>query len=386
MAVTLWEGITSWLSKGGYHPVLWSGVTVLVAAAVYLLLRRMFHSVPGTAAARKSRMRMVGLGLLLVVLLVLVRTWGSWILAAGSAAPGEGTQALLENLLWTCGAGAAVYLLVRAVQRALIPRAVDIGSRHKIRQTTTWIGVFVFVIVGIFIWARQIQNLGVFLGIVGAGMALSLQESLLCIVGWLLLVVRKPFDIGDRVEIDGRVGDVIGISVFQSSLLEVGNWVGGDQSTGRMLMIPNSMIVRHAIYNYSKGFPFIWDEFATTVTFESDWEEASTLMLEKAEVEAERIAGEVARRIKQMQSRYAIHYEQLSPIVYTSIAAHGVDLTLRYLSPVRQRRNLSHRISETILRAFRDHPRIDFAYPTTRFYRNPEEGKPALGRPPEQNA
>ena len=143
------------------------------------------------------------------------------------------------------------------------------------------------------------------------------------------------------------------------------------------------MIVRHAIHNYTKGFPFVWDEFAAVVTFESDWEQAEGLMLEQAEGEADKIEAEVKRRIEQMQQRYAIHYEQLRPTVYTSIADNGVRLTLRYLTPVRMRRAITHRISQNVLRSFLEHPRIDFAYPTTRWFRNPDEGKPGLKERPE---
>ena len=379
--MTVWEQMTDWLSTGGWRPIAWSGVAALVGLAVYLLVRKWLSSSIKDAGTAKARARLLGLGMLVVVVLVLIRIWTTAILGVATTRPVGRAQVLLEKMLWTFAAAAIAYLLVRAAQRALAKRSVDVGARHKIRLTTSWAGIAVFLIAAMFIWMGQIENLGVFLGIVGAGVALSLQETLVCIAGWLLLVVRRPFDIGDRIEIDGRIGDVIGISVFQTSMLEVGNWIRADQSTGRMLIIPNSMIIRHAVYNYTKGFPFVWDEFSTVVTFESDWQEAERLMLAKAEVEAEKIEGEVKRRIKRMQERYAIRYEQLSPIVYTSIADNGVMLTLRYLAPARMRRTVNHRISRNVLQEFIEHPRIDFAYSTTRFFRNPNEGKPALGGP-----
>ena len=379
----MWERLTEWISAGGWRPLAWSGVAAVVCCAVYLLLRRWLCSSAKDAGAAKARARLLALVLLLVFVLVLIRIWANAILGVGTQRPGTRAQALLEKVLWTFATAAAAYVIVRAIQRALIKPSVEVAVRHKIRLTTSWIGIVVFLVAAASIWVGQIDNLGVFLGIVGAGIALSLQESLLCIAGWVLWVVRRPFDIGDRIEIEGRVGDVIGISVFQTSMLEVGNWIRADQSTGRMLIIPNSMIVRHALYNYTKGFPFVWDEFSTVVTFESDWQEAEQLMLEKAEVEAEKIEGEVKRQIKQMQQRYAISYEQLGPIVYTSIADNGVRLTLRYLAPARMRRAFNHRISRTVLQALIEHPQIDFAYPTTRLYRNPDEGKSALGGPPK---
>ena len=381
MAVTVWAQMTDWLSAGGWRPLAWSGGAVLVCLAVYLLLRKWLCSSAKDAGTARAHARLLGLGMLLVGVLVLIRIWTSAIQDVGTDRPAGRPQVLFEKLLWTFVAAGMAHLLVKAAQRALVRRSVDVGARHKIRMTTSWTGIALFLIAALFIWIGQIENLGVFLGIAGAGVALSLQETLVCIAGWLVLVVRRPFDIGDRIEIDGRVGDVIGISVFQTSMLEIGNWIGADQSTGRMLIIPNSMIIRHAIYNYTKGFPFVWDEFSVIVTFESDWQEAERLMLSNAEVEAEKIAGEVKRQIKKMQERYAIHYGKLSPIVYTSIADSGVRLTLRYLTPARRRRTVNHRISRNVLEAFIEHPRIDFAYMTARIFRNSEEGKSALGGP-----
>ncbi|HET6428151.1 MAG TPA: mechanosensitive ion channel family protein [Phycisphaerae bacterium] len=376
----MWQRIADWLRSGGYWPLIWSAVAVALAAVTYLLLRsRKGAALEGRSPSR-GRNRMLAAGIVVVALLALAHVWTRAFSEEPEAFPST-TQVLTQNLLWTAVLATAVFLLSRAAQRALVRREMDVEARHKIRLSIAWVAVAVFVVATGFVWARRVENLGVFLGIVGAGVALSLQETLVCLAGWLLLVTQKPYDIGDRIEIDGRVGDVIGISVFQTSLLEVGNWVKADQSTGRMLIVPNSSIIRHAVYNYSKGFPFIWNEFSTVVTFESDWEQAKALMFEKAETEAEKIEGQVKRQIEIMQDRYAIHYDHLKPIVYTSIAAHGVELTLRYLTPVRRRRAITHRISESILRAFLEHPRIDFAYPTTRFFRNTEEGKPAIGGP-----
>jgi len=379
--MAFWQNVLDWLSRGGLDPIVWSGVTLVLASAVYLFLRVRLRSYRQERAGAGSGGRLLGLGIFVIVLFVLARIWAGWAIGDGLERTGTGEWTLLENGLWTFIAAAGAYILVRAAQGVLVRSTLQVEARHKMRQATGWLGVLAFLIAVTVIWASRIQNIGVFLGIVGAGVALSLQETLLCIAGWMVLVVRRPFDIGDRIEIDGRIGDVIGVSVVQTSLLEVGNWVKGEQSTGRMLIIPNSMLVRHALYNYSKGFPFIWNEFSAVVTFESDWEQAKALMLEKAEIEADKIEKEVTRQIELMQTQYAIRYEQLRPIVYTSIASHGVELTLRYLSAVRMRRATTDRISQNILRAFREHPRIDFAYPTTRIYRNPDEGKPAVGGP-----
>ena len=379
MVLTIWQNIAGWLPKEVSQAILWSILTILTAVLVYLVLSGKIIS---AESPRRTR-HLLGLSILFVVLFALVRIWtGTMSPVIGGA--GGRIRMLIEKSLWTVGMAAVIYILTTAARHGLTRGASTIEERHKIRRITSWIGIGIFVIAAGFIWASGIQNLGLFMGIVGAGLAMSLQETLLCIAGWLLLLVRRPFNIGDRIEIDNKVGDVIDISVFQTSMIEVGNWVEAEQSTGRMLIIPNSMLIRHPIYNYSKGFPFIWNELSVVVTFESDWQEAEKLMLEKAEIEADKIESEVKRRIEQMQARYAIRYKHLRPTVYTTIVDSGVKLTLRYISPVRQRRATAHRISRNILQTFLTHPRIDFAYPTTRFFRNPEEGKPGTGGPSDK--
>ncbi len=375
----MWEQFVNWFWDHGLGALIWSGVAVVIALAVHLLLRRMAARSGHITTRRRRRMAALALGIIL--LLVLMRLWfGAAMGPLGDQAPRM--RLILKNALWTLALAAVIYLLTKTTQHGLIRQGVDVETRYRIRVTTAWIGVGVFVIAAIFVWVSRVSDFGIFLGIVGAGLALSLQETLLSIVGWLVLIVHRPFGIGDRIEINGKIGDVIGISAIQTSMLEVGNWVRADQSTGRMLIIPNSQIIRHGIFNYSKGFPFVWNEFSIVVTFESDWGAAKEMMLEKAEVEADKIESEVKRQIEQMQSRYVIRYSQLRPIVYTDIDNHGVRLTLRYLSPVRQRRATTHRISENVLRAIIPHRTIDFAYPTTRIYRNTEEGKEAIGGPP----
>ena len=271
---------------------------------------------------------------------------------------------IYSSIFWTIVVVAIIYALGRAVTHALSRSVTDIKDKHKIRKGIAWGRSIDIAVCLVIIWAQQLHGIGTFLGILGAAIALSLQEALLCIVGWVLIVIRKPYDIGDRVEMDGAIGDVIDIRVFQTSLLEVGNWVNADQSTGRVINIANSAMFRSKVSNYTKGFPFIWNELTTLVTFDSDWKRAKEIVIQEAVKEAHKVEREVRRHIQAMQRRYAISYTNLTPTVYTRIESSGVALTLRYLTPVRNRRGSSHKMSESILEAFTREPTIDFAYPT----------------------
>ena len=360
--------------------------TALATALACVLLRRwLLRGGTGDKDRRRVYILLVT-GIAVLFLLSLAYIWGGQVEAFKSIHEKLTSANVYANLIATIMVILFVHLLSRGVEHAVLSGSEDVEARYKARRGILWAKSAIIVVVVAVIWLKFTKDFGVFLGIVGAGVAFALQEPLLCMAGWLLIILKKPFDVGDRVEIGGKVGDVIGINLFQTTMIEVGNWVEADQSTGRLVVAPNSQMWRSECYNYTKGFPFIWNELKTVVTFESDWKKARTIILKQAQEEAQKIEDEVRRQITEMQSRYAIRYERLSPIVYTDIAAHGVALTLRYLSPVRRRRETTQKICEEILEDFAKETDIDFAYPTTRFYDNAAEGKPGARaeRPPNR--
>jgi len=254
------------------------------------------------------------------------------------------------------------YLIIRLVNR----RVEDFNTRHKTRKAIIYSFTAATIIILVSIWFKNLRGLGVALGFFTAALALALSSVILCFVGWIYIVIRRPFDIGDRIEIEGIKGDVIDIRIFHTVLLEIGNWVGGEQSTGRMLYIPNSVAFSKNIFNYTMGFPFIWNEIAVTVTFESKWDKAKEILLKHGRAHSEKIQDQVSTMIKKMVRSYPIYFRHLTPIVYTRIDASGVTLFLRYLTDVRARRGTETEISQAILKDFASEPDVAFAYPTQR--------------------
>jgi small-conductance mechanosensitive channel len=164
----------------------------------------------------------------------------------------------------------------------------------------------------------------------------------------------------------GVKGDVIDIRLFQTSLLEIGNWVDSDQSTGRIVHIPNSAIFKKEIYNYNRGFEFIWNEIKLLVTFESDWKRAEEIMLDRARALGGGMEEVVKKKIAAMTRRYMIHYDKLTPIVYVAIRESGVEVTLRYLTEAKQRRSTHDSLCRGILDDIAKEGRVQLAYPTYR--------------------
>ncbi len=276
-----------------------------------------------------------------------------------------------------------VFFGAKKVFCSVVDRRLDDVQRrylvHKGFNYTTGVLIFIGTMI---IWFGGFTGWTAYLGFVSAGLAIALQDPLSNLAGWLFINSRKPFTVGDRIEIGGIKGDVIDQRLFQFSLIEIGNWVDADQSTGRIIHLPNGWVFKHATANFTASFEFIWHEIPVMVTFESDWKKAKEMLLEIAGRHTAIRSEKAERQVRRASRKYMIFFQHLTPIVWTSVADSGVVLTLRYICDPRKRRSSSTAVWEDILEAFAACDDIDFAYPTTRYYDNRTEGKPQAGGPP----
>jgi small-conductance mechanosensitive channel len=297
----------------------------------------------------------------------------------------QNTIGLSDQAVDRLAASLAAILILWAVRRIILAvvwrRVEDVRTRYRWRKTTSYILVPVgFLVIG-RIWVEGFQSLATYLGLVSAGIAIALKDLLVNLAGWTFILWRRPFEVGDRIQIGDHAGDVIDIRIFQFTLLEIGNWVDADQSTGRVVHLPNGKVLTDALANFSKGFQYIWNELPVLVTFESDWRKAKEILQRVAETHAAHLTQAAEERIKEVSRRFMIFYTKLTPTVYTSVVDCGVLLTIRYLCEPRKRRSTSEAIWEDVLSEFAQHDDIDFAYPTYRYFDNRLEGKPEARAP-----
>lgn len=272
-------------------------------------------------------------------------------------------------------------VMVTAVLRWLIltlvyRRTEDFRARYHWRKTSGYLAFFFAILLLGRVWFVEFQSVSTFLGLLSAGLAIALRDILVDIVGWAFILWRRPFEVGDRIQIGSHSGDVIDIRIFQFTLMEIGNWVHADQSTGRIIHVPNGKVFTEPQVNYTKGwFEFIWNEVAVTITFESNWKAAKEMLMEIARRHAGHLSAKAGAHLKKASHKFMIFSPSLDPVVYTSVESNGVLLTLRYLCEPRKRRDSTQEVWEEILAAFGERKDIDFAYPTQRFYNNVLEGK-----------
>ena len=276
----------------------------------------------------------------------------------------------------------AVIMILRGLVAWIIARrSEDVRFRYHARKVSAYVSAGLALLLLGRIWFTGFQDIGTFLGLVSAGLVFALKDLVASVAGWIYLLWRRPFEVGDRIQIGKHAGDVIDIRLFRFTLIEIGNWVDADQSTGRVILVPNSLLLIEVLANYSKGFQYIWNELPVMVTFESNWPKAKAILQKIVDDQSAHLSEAAMQSVRKAAQRAMIIYSTLTPKVWTSVAESGVLLTIRYLCDPRKRRGTAETIWEDILTEFGKCDDIDFAYPTTRRYMNLEEGKRRTGGP-----
>ncbi len=297
----------------------------------------------------------------------LIRQWLQTVLTLAPTTQGKLIQSLAVVILLMVLRGLALWIISR--------RTEDVRFRYHARKVSSYVAVVLGLVLLGRIWFTAFRDIGTFLGLVSAGLAIALKDIVGSVAGWLYLLWQRPFEVGDRIQIGEHAGDVIDIRLFRFTLIEIGNWVDADQSTGRVILIPNSRILIDVIANYSKGFQYIWNELPVLITFESNWEKAKRILQQIVDTHSADLSEAAMQSVRKAAQRSMIIYSTLTPKIWTSVAESGVLLTIRYLCDPRKRRGTAETIWEDILRDFHHCDDIDFAYPTVRRFFNQEEGK-----------
>ncbi|BES66596.1 mechanosensitive ion channel [Gottschalkiaceae bacterium SANA] len=273
------------------------------------------------------------------------------------------------RLIYT-GIAFFLMLLIRWGLNRLIYRRIEEAERHyRVKKTTNYVLFFLFLIILVFLWSDQMGSLSTFLGLLSAGLAIALRDFLVNLFSWFFIITRRPFEVGDRIEIAGVSGDVIDLRIFEFTVLETSPKEYAEQSTGRVVHVPNSKIITEPLTNATKGFGYIWNEVGVLLTFESDWEMAKARFQSIIDEQNIKIAKAAEDSLRKASKRYFMYYSNLTPIVYTSVENSGVLLTFRFLCEPRQKRGETEKLWEAILQVIAKEDHLELAYPTSRVLR-----------------
>ena len=215
----------------------------------------------------------------------------------------------------------------------------------------------------------SIAALGISAAFVGMVLGWSLQAPVTGIAAWLMIILKRPFRLGDRIIIAGIVGDVVDITLTHVVMNQVGGTVGGEEKSGRGVLIPNAILFQQVIYNYAFETKYILDEVPVLITYESDCAAAEQICLDAAR----EVTGEIIRDSGK------------EPFVRRELADSGIRVRVRYSALAVERQRISSDIVGAIIDRFNATDKVEFAYPHTEVLHRPKLTGPqaAIPRPPD---
>ncbi len=276
----------------------------------------------------------------------------------------EWVQHHLIGLGVTIGVFIVGPIIMAIGQKIISSRAKNPREYYRDRKL---LSTFVFIagaVAIILVWARLVPHHGTFFGLLGAGLAIALKEPLLSIAGRIAIFSGHIYDAGDRVQIGTNSGDIIDVGFFYTRILEIGNWIHGDQYSGRILQYPNAQIFGAGVFNYTRDFQYIWDEVALNVTYESNLTAATKIMLEAGNKYTQDFLSGAQQQLHRMQQYFLVPDFELKPQVYVHVTTNWVGLTMRYVVDPKKRRSASTFLYSSIFDAVQKRDDIEIGTDT----------------------
>ncbi len=272
-----------------------------------------------------------------------------------------------RKLLFTVVFFAVLYLLgkgLRAIAHTTYRESRDEAAGHRFTfWTRQGISLITFLAGGlgfVSIWFDNPTRLATGVGLVGAGLAFALQKVITSFAGYFVILRGKTFNVGDRITMGGVRGDVIALNFIQTVIMEIGQppsvqasdpgmWVQSRQYSGRIVTVTNSKIFDEPVYNYTRDFPYIWEEMHIPISYKDDRYAAERILLAAAEKETVTIAEMAESSIKMLQQRFLVEPAKLKPQVFLRLTDNWVELSIRFLCKDHDIRGLKDRMSREII-------------------------------------
>lgn len=255
-----------------------------------------------------------------------------------------------------------VILVLYGSYRLLVDRVMRSANKRRAHNTRNLLRLvfgFVGTFAGLAVATEQWVGLLLSLGVVGFAITFALQQPLLSLIAWVYITVKQPYGVGDRVKIGDAKGDVIEVDFLVTTLWEVnGDLVSSDQPSGRVVTVPNSVVLSSDVTNFGGGgSPYVWNEISVQVAFETDLGFARGVMRDEAD---ELLGAEMERHIAAYREALAetpVELEVMErPSVNVTQGESWVELKLRYLTHPRKGQQVKNDLYERILMRFNENP------------------------------
>lgn len=279
----------------------------------------------------------------------------------------------LESHAPMLGAGTLVFLWLsyqisrRLLRKYLLTKAYKEDNVQQFLFIYRYAWMATGFVLALISFSGSLATLGLSAAFLGMILGWSLQAPVTGIAAWLMIILKRPFKIGDRIIISGIIGDVVDINLTHVLLNQVGGTIGGEEKSGRAVLIPNATLFAQIIYNYTLEnndktsnamvSNYILDEVPIRISYQSDLDAAEAIFI----AAAQQVTSEIIADIKQ------------EPFIRAELFDSGIMVRLRYQTLAKDRQRITSDIVRILIREIANHPKVEFAYPHVSLYHSPKK-------------
>jgi len=261
--------------------------------------------------------------------------------------------------------GAILIVVLLAIAKTIsvygLGKIEDASTRFTLRRVQRLIVGLLIALIAISVifvnWYAALTALGVGSVIIG----LAVQTPMKSFIGWIYILVRRPYRVGDRIKISDATGDVIDVSYLDTTLWEFGGqYLSTDHPSGRLIKFPNEKVLDELVYNYSWPlFPYIWNEIKFNIAYQSDLEFVAKTMQEIAEAE---LGEEMMKRVEVFRDLLAktpvdeLEVHERPRVIFRVSENTWLDAIVRYVIPPREAGRIKTRLIKKLLAALNAAP------------------------------
>jgi small-conductance mechanosensitive channel len=289
---------------------------------------------------------------------------------------GDAGRKLLATILLVAALLALRWIvtgIAHVVFRGHDRQSVDPEVEHQDDRRRFWARQAVRILVAVLfvfgvasIWFDDPGRLATVAGLLTAGVAIALQRVITSFAGYLIILRGRTFTVGDRITMGGVRGDVVALDFMQTTVMEMGqppamqsadppSWVNARQYTGRIVRVTNDRIFDSAVYNYTREFPYVWEEMHFPIKYTDDRALVERILLDVARRHTGPIVEEATPGLRRLERRYPISLGQdLQPHVYLHMTDNWLEFSLRFIAEARAVRPLKDAMTRDVLVAFED--------------------------------
>jgi small-conductance mechanosensitive channel len=274
----------------------------------------------------------------------------------------QNAHRLLVSVAVVAGVVATRYAIV-AVVRLATGKSANERTVFWTRQGASLATALLAFVGLVSVWFDDASRLGTMAGLIGAGLVFALQKVVTAFAGYLVILRGKTFTVGDRITMGGVRGDVVALTFLQTRIMEMGeppsaqpgdnpSWIYARQYTGRIVTVTNDKVFDQPVYNYTREFPFMWEELRIPVPYKADRRAAEEILIECAKDTTADVLESAEPALRKVEARYFIDIDSLAPRVFLNLTDNWIELHLRFLTPIRGVRAIKDEIQRKLIERF----------------------------------